>query len=231
MIKWGTLQTQILEGVLKDPNGTNATPEQMLIWARWACAEISNHTAEPVSITFQGDGVTSKFALPDDIIDGVEKAGMVIYNDGSSLNYLPSLHPSPDTLWPVKQSNNITGFFEWPAGVLSFGWLPVDGTSIEVRYFRIWEPPTSNDSFLMFPRWMEHPFAYFIAAYAMDPQAVQASSIRQWNRKQDSGTPLDNPLQTQSAFFIKQAYRLLGLNSAQDRENYYGLKPRVGNSR
>lgn len=235
MIKWGDLKTHILDGVIKDPTEVRVTPDQLLVWAKWACAEISSHTAQSAAYTYETDGTAFQFPLPGHIVDSVEKVGLVAYNDGQQIDYLPPLRLAPDRVMPVKidvgSGQEYRGYWEWPSGNLMLGFVPPTGKAITLHYFKIWDPPVDDESILAFPDWMEHPFAYLVSAYAMDPDGYQITNIRNFNRKQDSGKPEDNPPHRQYEFFLKQADRLLSRVAPQDRETFYRIDSKIGNRR
>lgn len=221
MVKWGTLRNYILSGILKDADGTTYLPENLKIYARWACVELALHTAQATSKEWNCDGKTSQFPLPADMVDSVEKSGLVYLLDGATVKYIDAVHLQAGTSWPVASPTTVQGYWEWPTGVLTLGFIPKSGQKIGIQYFKIWDAPESDNDELAFPQYCEHPFAFFVAAYAMDAESTQSSSIRQWNTKSDSGSPEDNPLQRQSEYFMKQAHRLLSKIPSQDRENYY----------
>lgn len=213
------------------PAGTTTTkerytPAQMLIWARWACAEISFYHAQTASIEFDGDGATYAWALPPNVVDSIERTGLVALKDGITVSYLRPIREIASTIFPIGTGANVKGFIEWPSGVLSLGFVPSNNQKIIVSYFKVWDPPVDDNSILDFPHWMEQPYAYLIAANAMNPFGTVAAQVRQWNQRQDSGHPEDNPLNKQSRFFLDQAMRLLARAGVQDREKFYRVGPR-----
>lgn len=239
-ISWGTLRGYIREGILKDvpqvigsetvAETAQFTDDQLLIAARWACSSLSMHTAQQAIKHYNCDGRTNVFDIPDDIVDNIEKAGLIIYNDGSSLNYLAPVRLLPSMSWPTTplsgNQGGIQGYWQWPFDRMTLSFIPENGTVVEMRYFKSWNAPVDDNSVLEFPRQFEQAFAYYVGASIFDPLGAQASSIRQWNRKQDSGGPEDNPLHRQSEFFLKQAERVLRNIGAQDRETFYTHDPR-----
>lgn len=229
MVQWSTLRSEIYEGLLKDEAGTKYPPDQMLVWAKWALVELSMHTAEAAYKTYACDGSTYQFVLPTDIIDNIEKSGLVGHNNGTDTNYLIALRNDPNTKWPnipptEAKNTGATGFWEWPSGRLTLSFMPSAGHQIILNYFKVWDVPTDDNSELIFPLWMETPFCYLVGAAAMNPKGVSASDIRQWNRKQDSGNPEHNPLHRQAEFFLGQARRLLDKQGPQDREGFYQVR-------
>lgn len=228
MIDWGTLKTEIQEALLKDEAGTKYAPEALLTWAKWACTELAMHTAEAAQLAFACDGSAYQFVLPDNIVDNIEKSGLVGHDNGTDTQYLITLRNDPNTKWPDRPPTETTakakGYWEWPSGKLTLSFIPPAGHRIIVDYFRVWSIPTGDSSVLTFPLWAHVPFCYLVAAAAMGPKGVSASDIRQWNRKADSGNPEHNPLHRQAEFFLAQAKRILDKQGPQDRENFYQVR-------
>lgn len=234
-IKWSDLRDSIRIAILRDippvttpQDGSSAVQfedDQLLVAARWACAALSMHTAQRATKEYNGDGRTNQFDLPDDMVDGVEKAALVIYRDQVVSEFLPPLRLIPNERWdlntPTSDAAITRSYWEWPHDTMTLSFIPANGSVIEIRYYKIWTAPESDESILEFPRAFEQPFAYFVGAMAFDPLSAQASSIRQWNRRSDSGTPEDNPLQRQAEYFLKQADARLKAIGPQDRETFY----------
>lgn len=228
-IAWSDLREAILSGLLKDDQAERYTPDQMLIYARWACKEISFHTAQAAVSTFTCDGSHATFALPAGIRDSISKVGLVVYDDNAGRStVLPPRLILPGTI-EVKAGSKEQSrcYWEWPSGTLTLGFMPAAGGTLTLYYFKDWDAPTGDASVLTFPDWMEQPFAYLVAAYALEPNGVQQTNIRQFNRKQDSGSPEDNTAHKQIEHFIKMAQRLLSRVQPQERETFYRNDPRT----
>jgi hypothetical protein len=220
MTTWLQLKQSVLYGLLKDDAGERYSDEQMLTYARWAMTELSAHTAAPdVAIyTLTGPQVEA----PTDAVEPLAKSGLVVYRFGGRDRYLISHRRRPGTIVGAEDAQV---YYEFPVGKLTLGFQPQPGSQLLVHYFRIWRPPTADADVLEIPQWLELPCAYFIAAFALEPIGTQAANIRQWNRRQDSGTPEDNPALQQVRHFVSQAYRILGRFAPQDRETFYAMTP------
>lgn len=232
-LTWAQMKSYILEGILKDASSEDSryTPEQLLAYARWACAELSLHTAQADIFTIETDGTTNQFVLPSDMVDSISKCGLVGYDDGKEIDYLPYYKRMPDVLWPSPSATSAPEhkcYWEWPTGQLTLGFTPVDGKKLLIYYFKIWPAPTRDEDILSIPQWMEQPFVYLFSAFAMEPTGTQFANIRGWNRKTDSGNPEDNPAEKHALYFIAQANRILSKTPPQDRENFYFNNPRKG---
>jgi len=233
MTTWLTMKDYILEGLLKDDPAATVedrryTDAQLLIWARWACNELSLHTAQYTTATFTGTGTAHTFTAPADSVEPLSKGSMMVYlEDASTAKYLLYRESRPKASWPTglaPASDSKTRYYsEYPSGTICLSFIPAAGTSLKLSYFKIWDAPVNDNSVIPFPTMLEQPFAYLVAALAMEPLGVQASNIRQWNRKVDSGTPEHNPLLRQQEHFIKEAYRFLAKLPPQDRETFFRL--------
>lgn len=234
-IDWLTLKTYIRESVIKDvvtttSNNPQFTDAQLLVAARWACVNLSMHTAQANTWHYPCDGIAYKFRLVDSMVDSSEKAALVIHNDGTNYEYLAPVRATPSIIWPSappsNSSSSLRAYFEWPQGWLVLTYIPDKNNEIIVHGFNIWNPPIDDSSILDFPMQFEQPFSYIVGALLFDPLGAQASAIRTWNTKNDSGTPEDNSLQTQSKYFWSMARDRLRDIGPQDRETYYKLAPR-----
>lgn len=222
MTLWGEMKQQVLQGLLRDDEAERYTDEQMAYYARWAMVELSAHTAASDLKVYQLDGSSNKVELPANIIDSIDKSGLVIYVNGNREKRLVHFKRLPGTTW-ITGSSSADVYYEFPSNQITLGFMPSPGTSLILNYFRIWNTPKEDNDVLEIPQWMELPFAYFIAALALEPVGTQAANVRQWNRKQDSGTPEQNPALRQVEHFVKQAYRILGRFAPQDRETFYKM--------
>ena len=49
---------------------------------------------------------------------------------------------------------------------------------------------------ILVPEWAEGPLLHLAVAFCLQPKATQAAVTRQWNIKIDSGTPVQNSLES-----------------------------------
>ncbi len=238
---WANIRTRIRVGLLKDvpvvlnvpDTSTVFTDEQLLVAAQWAVVSLSQDQAQQASVNIQGDGTNYLFNLPDGVVDDIDKTGLVILHASSEaasdIEYLAPIRLIPGERWPIttpaETATSVRAFYTW-AGKIVFTFIPDAGNLIEIKYWKEWDKPTGDQDILEFPSKLELPFAYLVAAIAFDPLGAQASAIRTWNRKTDSGTPEDNSLQKQSLYFLDMYTRALRRIGPQDRETYYNQAPR-----
>lgn len=228
-LTWQAFRDSILDGLLSDAAGAKYTPARMLTYVRWALAEASNHTAKMDSYTWQGDDQTTIFVLPTDMIGTPIKNALVSHITSTKTDYISPYENQPETTWNYSTTNQRLRKVYWayPSGCITLGFIPSSSEKLLLQYFRIWDVPKGDDDIMTIPQWLEAPVSYFIAAYAMQGDAVNAANIRQWNRKLDSGTPEDNPVRSMSEWYIEQAHRLLNQVGPQDRDTFYRNDPRM----
>jgi hypothetical protein len=107
-IRWSDMRSFIRLALLRDvPAITVSTStvaefsdQQLLIAARWACNSLSQHTAQRATKIYDCDGMTNQYQLPDGIVDGVEKAALVIYRNSQEMDYLTPIRFLPTEQWP-----------------------------------------------------------------------------------------------------------------------------------
>jgi hypothetical protein len=219
MTTWGELRSYIRNSLLKDEKASRFSDASLLVYARWATQEISQHTAQCWSHEWQTDGVLRRFVLPKNIVGAVERTALIQHVKGTQVSVLVPYDLTPGMAFNATTEHK--GFREWPSGSIELDFVPKADETLEMNYYRVWPVPTDDNFEIPFPVWMEHPFSYLVGAFALDPEGVQAALIRQWNTRLDSGNPEDNTLIQQSRYFTQQANRLLGLVSTQNREHWY----------
>jgi len=115
---------------------------------------------------------------------------------------LPNALLSPGTY----RGANISGTNDWieyPYGSLSFS--KERGETYTLFYLATWTKPdesTQPTDPIEPPDHAVIGMALYAAAYAMLPQSVGSSEIRQFNQRIDSGNPEHNPLQKSATFFL-----------------------------
>jgi hypothetical protein len=73
-----------------------------------------------------------------------------------------------------------------------------------VYYSAYWAKPEDDEEALETPDIATAALTMFAASYCLLNSASQASSIRQFGTKVDSGKPTDNPLEQSSTYFMKR---------------------------
>lgn len=214
MLTWATFREQIRRSILKDPTAITWKDEVLLDVCGWALDTFSAHTALATGISFPATGTT--YALPEDVYENVEDAGLVYLQRGTSITYLPS------NRLRLEDSSDLS-YSEWPQGTLLLSSLPSGTSTLYVRYFATYPHPVADSDPILIPLWARHAVAHLIGAYAMTSVSVNAGNIRQWNTKQDSGTPIQNPLETQQKTLMELYERSIARVTRQDRQNYWKL--------
>jgi len=137
------------------------------------------------------------YALPDDFY-AVE--AVVIQSTGE---IVPQAMFAPGSFHGANISGN-NDWIEYPAGSLSFSKeLPGD---YDLYYLAVWTPlgdTPDEDLTLEPPNASMTGMAFYSAAYALQPQAVNTAEVRQFNTRVDSGNPEHNPLQDAALYLLK----------------------------
>ena len=95
------------------------------------------------------------------------------------------------------------GWYIYPTGTIVFtDDLGDDGA--ELYYSAYWAKPEDDEEDLETPDICTTALVMYAASYCLLNSASQASSIRQFNMKVDSGKPTDNPLEQSSTYFMKR---------------------------
>jgi len=111
-------------------------------------------------------------------------------------------------------------YYQWPDGKLSFV-SPLTAT-LSLDYYGYWDEVVDDDSQMTVPRWMLEALKWVILEKCMHKQAIGAAMLRQYNTKQDSGSPEDNPLLKQAADFHRKYEQVLASHPTQDRSGWEG---------
>jgi hypothetical protein len=136
------------------------------------------------------DGGSDSESLPDDLID-VEAVLDITQN-----MFLERV--SMQATRGLAQ-----GFYLYPSGTITFtSVLGDDGAT--VYYSAYWAKPEDDEEALETPDIATAALTMFAASYCLLNSASQASSIRQFGTKVDSGKPTDNPLEQSSTYFMKR---------------------------
>ncbi len=225
MTTWGDLRTQLRRSILKDSVPDEETGDfrwddlELRDFCWWALESLAQHTAAATASSYQGDGETTEFDLPDNLFTGekLDITGLVYTEDADGdITYLD----------PIKYTDDIEfdsgiGFYTHPDLKLHLTDAPGDGTTLHVRYFAFYNNPYADDDTIDVPRWMLGPLAYLIGAHAMTGAGLKSSFIRQWGAKPDTGTPEHNPIRAQQKWFLEMFEREMAKHSPQDRTNFF----------
>jgi hypothetical protein len=217
--EWSTFRENIRKTLLKDENTLKWDDVDLDVYAAWALnTTLVAHTARTRLESWDADGSTTIFQLPDDLFMNPELGGMVYLTLNSSNTYLD----------PIGYSNGedrsaTDGYWVWPEDMLNLVTAPKSGVTIYLRYFGYYDEPdsTDDDSTLDCPKWAESAVGYLIAAHALSRYATGSANISQWKAAPDRGTPEDNALRVQSDYYFKLADMELSRHPRQVKENFF----------
>lgn len=95
------------------------------------------------------------------------------------------------------------GWYIYPTGTLMFT-DDLGDSGAELYYSAYWEKPEDDEDLIEPPDITATALVMYAASYCLLNSATQASSIRQFATKIDSGKPTDNPLEQSSTYFMKR---------------------------
>lgn len=134
------------------------------------------------------------YELPTDLIQ-IEG----IYDIGKSA-FLPQFDMRAGNALTATLGN---GFLSYPYGYVTFlSGLSTSGAKL--YYSAQWETPADDDDDLEPPQYALLPLLYYAASFVTLSKSVGASVLRQYNTKIDSGTPIQNPMEQTSSYFLKR---------------------------
>ena len=212
---WGNYKTAVRRSILKDPTGTKWTDDMLRDFMGWALDALLPHTAYATGTSYEGDGLTVAFALPDNIYVPLEQAGFVTIVD-------PTGEDVPRYLLPTYSSFNISpsdeyGFFCWPENQLNIGSPVSIGDVLDVKYYAYYNHPVQDSDLITAPTWALSALSYRVGAYALAQREIQEAKLSTFDDKRDSGTPEDSATRLQAEAWIKRWYEELAAHPKQVR--------------
>ena len=178
MTTWGELIDKTLRSVLRDPDNTSWTPDQVYDALGWALDMFASHTCPTREITYQ-DGMstfdgdidfttTTEVMLPKDIFEPLDVNGQVFFTESDGK--VTHLDPANRTEWLHINKLDAGGFIIWPDNKLILGTTPGAGSILTVRYFGYWGKPTAElgDETITIPRWAEKHITTITGEYCLE---------------------------------------------------------------
>ena len=151
------------------------------------------HTPRERTTTLLPEDDGRSAALPADFL-----AVKALYDAEASRWWQSLKLPREGAYRSAEESNRVY----WVHGRTLYLEQDVDENNIDLLYYAYWpdmETETldgtlavTNGEEVMIPLWAELPCLHLTAAYVLQPGAIQAADIRQWNISVDSGNPLHN---------------------------------------
>lgn len=225
-LTWLQFRTTLRRTFLQDETPNEETNEfrysddLLLDCVRAALDAFCAHTSVATATGFApATGLT--FSLPGNALLGdLTWPGLNLYYVNPSNNLPVYLDPVRNT--PGMRLNG-TGYYIRPESQINLNSEITDGASITLylEYYAHYNHPTLVTDTIDIPQWARTAVSYLTCGYALSSYALKASSIRQWNSKTDSGTPIQNPMQEQMALYMKMYEKEIARFPIQDRSNNF----------
>lgn len=200
-MNWGEFRTIVRRSILKDPNATRWSNDNLRDYVWWALDTFCAHTAMATSTSYVCDGTQFVFSLPANVYESVEQAGVVFTQSGSAqapANYLVPVYTTPGF-----NLQNEKGFYTWPREQLTCVVPPASGYNLHVRYFAYYNHPYADADGIEVPSWALNPISYLVAAHALSNLESEEASLSRFDTKKDSGTPEDNAMRSIQSWWLR----------------------------
>jgi len=194
VVTWSTLRTRISRK-LNDADMRSYSASILLDAVNDALSAFaSGHTGIASTFTLTGDGTTSVFDLPSNIVD-TEAAGIVAVQWLNN-KWLPRFEYFPGTDLPndtISTSTAPVGYVLWPADQITFTRIPKDEASVILKYIAYYSVVALEADEINIPRWAEEAVVLYASAVSMEPTATKTGKVRTYASRRDAGAPEDNP--------------------------------------
>lgn len=201
MTTLGELRLQILR-LLGNPDGEGYSDDLLFDAIGMAFDAILPWTPKTSKVGFTGDGTKTSFALPVDLYE-VEA---VITDLGEVL---------PKAYLQTGQkigtySINANDWLLYPNGYITFSRAISSEVVFTLYYLAHWTKPTTGTdltTIIEIPERSLIGICLYSAAYAIFPEAIGASEVRQFGTRVDSGNPEHNPMQRTALYLLDLFHR------------------------
>jgi len=213
-----TIQDGKLQRLLKDEAGTKFSEALREDGYNAALETFAAHTATASATTITGDGSTTAWSLPDNIIETDDSIEGVW--DQTDKEWLEPVRFVPGDQWTDStptSSSAPKGWYIWPEDTLNTTQVHASGDILKLYYYAYWNGVADGVDPIDVPRWALQALLYYAAAYCLAPGAISAANIRQYDTKADSGHPEHNPIFQQAKWFMQKYQEVLNRHPAQQR--------------
>jgi len=194
------------------------TDAQIIIALEWALDLFALHTADAATASLTLNGRV--YSLPVDIYDGTPiDQCITVKMIGTDLKVKEVIDPVKYTIG--MDSIFGRGFYTFPERTLNLTFDPSFSGTLSIDYYKYWFAPQVGIDVLTIPKWAVSAVSYLTGAYVISSYALTSASIRQYNTKNDSGNPEQNPIKEQQKWWINTYEELLAKHEPQHRHNQY----------
>lgn len=214
MITWGEFRAMLRRTFLMDTTPDEETGEyrhtdaKLLDCVRLALDRLCAHTAVASATAYPANGKV--YPLP-----GNTYAGDHVWP--SLLVWIEHPVEKPVYLNPVQISETVAGDYNIIGNELRLLADVPAGATLCVEYYAHYDYPVNDASLIQIPHWALTAVAYCTSAYALSGFSLRSSSIRQWNTRNDSGNPIQNPIIEQMRLYFQLFENELAARPRQER--------------
>jgi len=203
---WGDLKIQIGRKI-NDPQATKYGQSMMDNANDALRLFASMHTGVASIIEVTGDGETTQFPLPENMIDTGENRVYGVY-DVDNDEWLNEIMFIPDR-------NLDTGYYIWPGSYINFNPYISDGEVYKIYYVAYYDEIDGNDyEFEHLPAWAIEAIKLYAAGRTLEDIVSQMALLGQFRTRVDSGNPEHQPIQRQAEAYILQFWDIINCHRA-----------------
>jgi len=216
-ITWSAFRDGHIRPFLDDVDIADFTNPELLLYCTWALDDFTLWYPRKRQMTLASG--TKSFDLPEDFfrVDLVQWKRTDYY-----WKFLEQIPRRPGYQFPSTEVDEDS----LPVGY----WVTDDklylGQTAKVKftlyYLAYWPTPSGDDDTIVVPRWARQALTYYASAMALLRKSVGNAKIRQWNRKEDSGKPTDEPLSPVVKYLLEQYKQVISDHvGVDDIQIYY----------
>lgn len=207
-MNWAEINTEIDYFSGDDGSVSYAAPKRISAWNTACDYFAQTHTARLKSLPITTLGAGDVIPLPADflILAGI--------HDLATNSFLPKniIQDGGDYF--------STGYIETSSGIMIVSALPKNAV---LWYYAPYEMVVDDNSEITTPRFAKYALQMLTMALLINPQMLSEASLSRFDSTRDKGTPIDNSMRAQAAWYLQQYENSLKGIPAQQR-SFYSLK-------
>lgn len=208
---WGELKLQVGRKV-NDPQAAKMSATLLDCFNDALRLFAAVHTGAASTSDIVGDGVTTEYPIPDNMIETAESGSLVTVLNVTKSNWL-------ERSVFVPGENELPDYHIWNSR-LCFYRAPALDEQLRV-YYSAYYPEVENDaSVVNLPGWAFEAVKLYTAGRVLEDPVSQMSLLASFKTKVDSGNPEHNPLMRLSERYISEFWELINQHPTGKRDVY-----------